>query len=88
MSLELEVLDQLQGGELPLRVVASLFPDEAHARRAISALLLAGEVAILDAKGATVAPWQLHELDRESGSWRTDSQYHVSLTDAGARRVG
>ena len=87
MSLELEVLDQLQGGDLPLRVVASLFPEEAHARRAIAALLLAGEIALLDAKGAAVAPWQLRELDRQPGSWRTDSQYHLSLTDAGARRV-
>jgi hypothetical protein len=87
MSPELEVLDQLQGGDLPLGVVASLFPDEAHARRAIVAMLAAGELQLLDGKGAALCSWQLRELERQPGSWRTDTQYRLAITEAGARRI-
>ena len=86
MSLELEVLDQLEGGDLPLSVVASLFPDEAHARRAIAALMVAGEVD-LSAEGAALAPWQLRDLERQSTSWREDTRHRLALTDVGARRI-
>jgi hypothetical protein len=88
MSLELEVLDQLQGGDLPLRVVASLFPDEAHARRAIAAMLAAGELELLDGEGTVLLPWQQRELERQPSSWRADTQYRLAITDAGARRIG
>jgi hypothetical protein len=87
MSLELEVLDQLEGGDMPLSVVASLFPDEAHARRAIAALIAAGEVSLLAAEGAAVTPWQLRELERQPASWRADTWHRLALTDAGARRI-
>ena len=88
MSPELEVLDQLQGGDLPLRVVASLFPDEAHARRAIAAMLAAGELELLDAKGTVLTPWQQSELERKSDSWCADTQYSLAMTEAGSRRIG
>jgi hypothetical protein len=88
MSLELEVLDQLQGGDLPLRVVASLFPSETHARRAIVAMLAAGELELLSAEGVALAPWQVRNLELQPGSWLTDPQYRLSMTDAGARRLG
>ncbi len=87
MSLELEVLDQLQGGDLPLRIVASLFPDEAHARRAIAAMLAAGELELLDGEGAVLLPWQWRDLERQPGSWRTSNQYRLAITDAGAHRI-
>jgi hypothetical protein len=48
--------------------VASLFPDEAHARRAIVAMVAAGELKLIDAEGATLAPWQLGELERPLGA--------------------
>jgi hypothetical protein len=87
MSLELEVLDQLEGGDMPLSVLASLFPDEAQARRAIAALVTTGEVSILDAAGTVIAPWQLRELERQPNSWRAETQYRLRLTDTGARRI-
>jgi hypothetical protein len=88
MSPELEALNQLQGGDMPLGVVASLFPDEAHARRAIAAMLGAGELKLLDAEGAALSSWQLRELESQPGSWRADTQYRVAITDSGARRIG
>jgi hypothetical protein len=87
MSLELEVLDQLEGGDMPLSVVASLFPDEAHARRAITALIAAGEIGLLAAEGAVLASWHLRDLERQPASWRTDRRHRLALTDAGARRI-
>ena len=88
MSPELEALDQLLGGDMPLSLVTSLFPDEAHARRAIVAMLAAGELRLLDPEGAALSLWQVSELARQPGSWRTETQHCLTLTDVGARRVG
>ena len=88
MSPEREVLDQLLGGDMPLGVMASLFPDEAHARRAIAAMLAAGELKLFDAEGTALSPWQLRELERQPSSWRADTQYRLAITDAGVRRFG
>ena len=88
MSPELEALDQLQGGDLPLAVVAALFSDETHARRAITAMLAAGELALLGPEGVPVSPWQLRELERQPGSWRADVAHRLALTAVGARRIG
>lgn len=88
MSFELELLDQLQGGDLPLGIAASLFPDEAHARRAIAAMIAAGELELIDGKGAVLSSWQRRELEHQLGSWRADSVYRLSMTEAGARRIG
>ena len=87
MSLELEVLDQLEGSDLPLAVVAALFPDESHARRALLAMLRAGDVKLLDANGADVSAGGLRELERQPAPWRTVAHYRLALTEAGARRV-
>ena len=40
---------------MPLRVVAALFPDEAHARRAIAAMFAAGKLTLIDAEGCSSA---------------------------------
>lgn len=73
---------------MPLSVVASLFPDEAHARRAIGALLAAGELNLRDAEGAALSSWQLRELERQPGSWRADTQHRLAITATGVRRIG
>jgi hypothetical protein len=88
MSPELEALDQLQGGDMPLRVVAALFPDEAHTRRAIAAMLAAGDLTVIDAAGAAVALWQVRDLERQPGSWHNDTEFRLAITTAGARRIG
>ena len=51
-------------------------------------MLVAGELTLLDGDGAVLSPWQLRELERQPGTWRMDTQYQLSLTDAGARRIG
>lgn len=85
MSPELEALDQLSGGDLPLPVVRGLFPDAARFARGLSALLAAGEVRLVAADGTEVRDWQwghvLAEIDAAPGC-------RVSLTQIGARRIG
>jgi len=46
MSHELETLDQLQGGELHLSIVATLFPSTGVFRRAVMGLLSCGDVIL------------------------------------------
>ena len=88
MTPEIEVLDQLEGGDLPLSEVVSLFPNEEDARRAIVAMVAAGELRLLDVKGVALLPWQLRELERQPGPWRADTRHRVSITDAGSHRFG
>jgi hypothetical protein len=88
VSVEIEVLDQLLGGDMPLSVVVSLFPDEAYARRAIVAMLTDGELALRDPDGLTLSLSQVRELERQPSPWNRHTQYRLALTDAGARRLG
>jgi hypothetical protein len=86
MSPEIEVLDQLLGGDLPLSVVVELFADEAHARQAIAAMVQSGEVEVLE-DGAPLPLWRLRELTSQEHSLRTEARYQLSITEAGAKRV-
>jgi hypothetical protein len=86
MSSEIEVLDQLLGGDLPLGVVVGLFADEAHARQAITAMVQSGEVEVLE-DGAPLPLWRLRELTSQEHSLRTGTRYQLSITEAGAKRV-
>lgn len=53
MSAELETLDQLQGGELQLSNVATLFPSTGALRRAVIGLLSCGDVILKTIKDAS-----------------------------------
>lgn len=87
MSSALEVLDQLLGGNIPLRVVAGLFPDNQRCHQTIDALLEGGEVQLLDAAGAPVPLWRYRELERRAELWAAGAAYQLAITDIGANRV-
>jgi hypothetical protein len=87
MSQELEVLDQLLGGDLPLEVIAGLFPDRDQCRRAVGAMLAGSEVSVLDSAGRPVPAWRYHELERTTDLWCDGTPYRLSVTAAGAKRV-
>lgn len=84
VSPELETLDQLLGGDMPLAVIRRVYSDAAHFSRGLAGLLAAGEVSLVAADGSVVPAWQ----------WRvvlaTDPppSMAVSLTPAGAQRIG
>lgn len=83
MSSELETLDQLLGGDLPLPVIRGLFADGVRFAHAITAMLDAGEVRLVKADGAEVPKWQWREvLNANAASTR------VAITRAGVKRIG
>ncbi len=87
MSPEIEVLDQLLGGDLPLNVIAGLFPDLHRCRRALAAMLEGGEVRMLNAEGRPIPPWRYRELEGIPSFWAKGTPYRLSITDVGAARV-
>jgi hypothetical protein len=85
MSPELETLDQLLGGDMSLTVIRGLFENHDRFARAIAAMLDAGEVRLVDSDGTELPGWRWREVlaaETEAGD------FWLSITDAGARRVG
>jgi hypothetical protein len=82
MSLELETLDQLCGGDLPIAVVRGLFADSDRFVHAIMAMLSAGEIRLVDADDAVVPRWRWRDILCASAT-----DVRLSITDTGARRI-
>jgi hypothetical protein len=83
-SPEMETLDQLLGGDMPLMVIRQVYPDPARFARGVGGLLAAGEVRLVAADGAEVPPWQWREVLAANPL----PDMAVSLTPAGAQRIG
>jgi hypothetical protein len=83
VSPELETLDQLLGGDMPLAVIRQLYGDAAGFVRGLGGLLATGEVRLVAADGAAVPAWQW----RETLAADPLLDMTVSLTPAGARRI-
>jgi hypothetical protein len=87
MPPELEVLDQLIGGDLPLNAIAGLFPDRDHCHQALTAMLKSGEINILDGSGQLVPAWRFRELQGTEDLWSEGTPYRLSITEVGAKRI-
>lgn len=87
MSPELDVLDQLLGTDLPLDLIAKLFPDAERCRRAIQAMLMEGQIRIVDSEGAAIPEWRYRELQYQPAFWGSGTPYRASITELGAKRV-
>ena len=89
MSPELDLLDQLLAGNMPLAVLLRLFPSIPCARHAIHAMLASDEIRLIGTDGAELQPRQSQELSRASDSdWRrAAADLTVTLTPKGAQRV-
>ncbi len=87
MTPELEVLDQLQGGDLPLDVIANLFQDRARFIIALSRMIEADEIRLNDAAGQAIPLWRFQQISRTGEIGAAASSIRVSLTDVGTRRV-
>jgi len=82
MSPELETLDQLQGGDMPLSVIRQVYPDQSRFARGMLGLLGAGEVQLLE-NAVEVPKWRWNAILNGDLVGFT-----VSLTNAGAARIG
>ena len=87
MTPELEVLDQLLCDDLPIGVIAGLFSNRAHCRRAIGAMLREGEIQVLDPAGRPLPGWRYRELEGDPAFWGKASPYRLAITDVGADRL-
>ena len=85
MSPELDTLDQLLGGDLPLAAVRWVYPDAARFARGLGGLLAAGDVRLVAAGGAAVPAWRWRAV---LAAYPPPPGVTVSLTPSGAARVG
>ena len=82
---ELETLDQLCGGDLPLAVIRNLFLGDDRFRRAILAMLRDRELLLLRSDDTEVPHWERSPLLSDPTRWEG---LRLSITDSGARRIG
>lgn len=85
-SLELETLDQLQGGDQKLSVIRQVFPSDERFVQAIAGLLREGDVVLLTEE-VVVPQWKVQALLRDGELLRDLGQYTLHLTDQGARKT-
>ena len=85
MNPELETLDQLLGGDLPLTVIRSLFDDDSRFARAIRMMLDDGEVQLLTSDGDKVERWRWPDV---LAPMADKSGYRLDITSLGAKRIG
>jgi hypothetical protein len=89
MSPELETLDQLLGGDMTLGLVRAFFADGPSFVRAVTAMLQARDVRLLGSDREEVPRHQWAEVLAATGSSKEgQGAFKLSITEAGARRVG
>jgi hypothetical protein len=86
-SPELEVLDQLLGGDMTLDVLRLLFWNDGDFGHAIRMMLEDGDVRLIDGEGNVLPDWKHRHVMSDSGSWARGTAYRLSITERGARRV-
>jgi len=87
MSPELETLDQLLGGELWLKTVFSIYPDENSFVRGVLALLSSGDVCLQRSDGSDVPEYQWKQLFRDGSLLNDLEDFRLKITEQGVRRI-
>ena len=86
MSPELETLDQLLGGELPLAIIRPLYRTQEEFQQGIYGLLSAGDILLVAADAAPVPQWRWRKLLNPAATTDLES-LKVQITDQGARMI-
>jgi hypothetical protein len=84
---ELETLDQLLGGDMPLHVIRRLYPDERAFATSLHALLRNRDVRLFSLDGEEVPQWRWRDLFEAGGVERELRLLTLAVTEQGARRV-
>jgi hypothetical protein len=87
MSPELETLDQLLGGDMPLAVIRGLFDDGERFVRAVAAMLNAGDVRLY-IDGDETPRWRWTEVLVAARDRAEPANARLDITEAGVRRIG
>jgi hypothetical protein len=85
---ELETLDQLLGGDMPLTVIAKLYSSAEAFRKGVTGLLSCGDVLLLDADGISVPTWRWREVFASGSDAEQLGHFQLRLTPQGAKKVG
>jgi hypothetical protein len=87
MSSELETLDQLLGGDLPLKVVMQLYPDADAFRRGVLGLIADGDVCLLGADYTEVPHWRCRKLFAGDTEMQEMERMKLRITAQGVLRI-
>ncbi|HTD21075.1 MAG TPA: hypothetical protein VK738_00310 [Terriglobales bacterium] len=88
LSLELETLDQLLGGDLPLTLIRELYPNAQAFMQGTFGLLSNGDVRLLTIDEAEVPKWRWRELFVNGVVMNELENMKLKITDKGAKRIG
>ncbi|AMV37881.1 hypothetical protein [Planctomyces sp. SH-PL62] len=86
MSPELETLDQLLCGDMPLAVIRELFDDGERFARAVAAMLHAGELR-LHLNGDEAPYWRWPEVLAAARDRIYPADARLDIAEAGVRRI-
>ena len=87
MSPELETLDQLLGGELPLAVIRNFYPDVDAFRLGVFGLLKTGDVCLLEIDRTDVPSWRWRKIFVEGTVVEELGNMNLKITAQGVRRI-
>jgi hypothetical protein len=87
MSPELETLDQLLGGVLPLAVIRNFYPDVYAFRLGVFGLLTSGDVCLLTIDQTDVPSWRWRELFVAGTVMKELRNMNLKITAQGAHRI-
>jgi hypothetical protein len=72
---------------MTLEALRVLFASDERFARAVTMMLHAGEVTLLDGAGQALPDWRCREVLSDASSWARGSSFQLSVTERGARRV-
>ena len=87
MSPELETLDQLLGGDLPLGIVLRIYPDDCAFKRGVMGLITGGDVSLFTSDDVEVPSWRCRELFEDGTVMQQMERMKLRITPQGARRI-
>ena len=86
-SAELETLDQLLSSDMPLSVIAGIYPSPDACRNGLLGLLRDGDVTLLTADHSEIPQWQWRELFSQQNWLEALRDYRLRITAQGAKKL-
>jgi hypothetical protein len=87
LSPELETLDQLLSGDLPLSVIRPLYSDVEGFKKGLLGLLSSGDIELMSADRTIIPKWRWVDLFGERSVVEDLQSFRAKITREGAKRV-